>query len=296
MCPFHLATLGPVVNNKGHHLTRCTDQHCLISVFDDQNATSYLDGVYNKVHKDIHDVWGKLLCHCGFLPGLRQSKSENNPGRMYLACRHHQCKYFHWADKPLADPADVMTCPYHLEKMEECTSRMGWQYLRCPGIPCILMCGKDQGPKYMTAARQNIHPHICDRWEKMNCLCGHYPVLKQSWSDKNPGRLYLSCGDNRKCKFFRWADEPVIKENMKDPLAVQDWLSTVIPGVGDSRPPVYGEGLFQTEQRLQQTQRGSEMVEIDPPVMLNGFNQANFKKDYVPLHPGVIENGKLGLF
>ena len=134
VCPFHMATLGPVVNNKGYHLTRCTNQPCLISVFDDQNATSYLNGVYNKVHKDIHERWGKLFCDCGFLPGLRQSKSEKNPDRMYLACRHHHCKFFRWADEPLADPADVMTCPRHLEKMEQRTAKTGWQYLRFPGF------------------------------------------------------------------------------------------------------------------------------------------------------------------
>ena len=287
VCPFHLEPLVPVVNDKGYKLTKCSDQPCLISVFDDQNTASYLDGVYNKVHKDIHDVWSQLLCDCGFLPGLRQSKSEKNPERMYLACRHHQCKYFHWADEPLADPTDVMTCPRHLKKMEERTSQTGWKYLRCPGIPCFLFCGKDQGPKYMAAARQNIHPDVCNRWDKMNCICGHYPILKQSWSEKNPGRLYLSCGDNNKCKFFRWADQPVLKENLKDPLAVQDWLQDIISPANP--PPIYGEGLVQAEQRLQQTKRGSnpEMVEIDPPVLY---------QDYVPLHKDVIERGKLRLF
>ena len=288
ICPFHMATLGPVVNNKGYHLTRCTDQPCLISVFNDENAEAYLHGVYNKVHKDIHDLWGKLLCDCGFLPGLRQSKSEKNPDRMYLACRQHQCKYFDWADQPLADPEDVMTCPRHLEKMEERTAKTGWQYLRCPAFTCFLFCGKEQGPKYMLAVRKEIHPDICHRWDKINCLCGHVPVLKQSFSDKNPDRLYLSCGNNNQCKFFRWADQPVQKENMKDPLAVQDWLQDCIPDLGESyngkeiRPPIYGEGLPQAKQRLQQTY-------VDP-------FQANFEKDYVPLHPGVIENGKLGLF
>ena len=89
VCPFHMEMIGPVVNNKGYKLSKCTDQPCLISVFNDDNATSYLQGVYTKIHKDIHDNWGQLLCYCqpASLPGLRQSKSENNPDRMYLACR-----------------------------------------------------------------------------------------------------------------------------------------------------------------------------------------------------------------
>ena len=304
ICPFHMETIGPVVNNKGYHLSKCTDQPCLISVFNDDNATSYLQGVYNKVQKDIHDHWGKLQCRCGYLPGLRQSKSEHNPDRMYLACRQHQCKFFRWADQPLADPADVMTCPCHLEKMEERTAKTGWQYLRCPAWTCFLFCGKTNGEKYMSAVRNNIHPDICDRWEKISCLCGRVPVLKQSFSDKNPDRLYLTCGDNR-CKFFRWADLPVEKENFKDPLAIQDWLNT-IPDLGESNngkeispPKLYGEGLTQAEQRRQQTTLGrQEIVEVDPPVYVNqGFvdpYQGYFEKDYVPLHPGVGE--KLGLF
>ena len=76
---------------------------------------------------------------------------------------------------------------------------------------------------------------------------------------------------------------------MKDPLAVQDWLRDCIPpDLGESnngkeiRPlTVYGEGLAQAEQRLQQTCVGRNLLS---------------EPDYVPLHPGVIENGKLGLF
>ena len=315
ICPFHMETIGPVVNNKGYHLSKCTDQPCLISVFNDDNATSYLQGVYNKVHKDIHDHWGKLQCRCGYLPGLRQSKSEHNPDRMYLACRQHQCKFFRWADQPLADPADVMTCPCHLEKMEERTAKTGWQYLRCPAWPCFLFCGKANGEKYMSAVRNNIHPDVCDRWEKITCLCGNVPTLKQSFSDKNPDRLFLACGNNNRCKFFRWADLPVEKENFKDPLAVQEWLNTTLAlGENDPRPTdcipdlgesydgkVYGEGLTQAEQRLQQTKLGrQEIVESDPPVYVNqGFvdpYQTNFEKDYVPLHKDVMERGTLGLF
>ena len=305
MCPFHMELIGPVVNNKGYQLSRCTDQPCLIKVFNDDDAKAYLQGVYTKIHKDIHDHWGQLLCYCQptSLPGLRQSKSEHNMDRMYLACRNHQCKFFHWADEPLADPADVMTCPRHLKKMEERTAKTGWEYLRCPAWTCFLFCGKQNGEKYMSAVRKNIHPDVCDRWEKITCLCGNVPILKQSFSDKNPDRLYLACGNNNRCKFFRWADVKVDKENFKDPLAVQDWLNT-IPDLGQSyngkeikspwicgegftqKPTVYGEGLTQAEQRLQQTilgRQNMEIVESDPPV-------------YVPLHKDVIERGKLGLF
>ena len=302
ICPFHMETIGPVPNSKGYQLSKCNDQPCLISIFNDENAVSYLQGVYHKVHKDIHDYWGKLVCRCGFLPGLRQSKSENNRDRMYLACRHHKCKFFRWADQPLADPEDVMTCPCHWEKMEERTAKSGWQYLRCPAFTCFLFCGKANGEKYMSAVRKNIHPDICERWEKISCLCGRVPVLKQSASEKNPDRLYLACGDKR-CEFFRWADLAIDKENFKDPLAVQDWLNT-IPDLGESNngkelPKRYGEGLAQAEQRLRQTKLGRQEI-VDPPVYTQGEfvdpYQTNFESDYVPLHKDVLERGNLGLF
>jgi len=292
ICPFHMAIIGPMETKNGYQLYRCNEQPCLISNFSEENRVSYLLGVYHKVHKDLYTQWGKVVCGCGYLPGLRQSKSENNRDRMYLACRHHKCKFFRWADQPLADPEDVMTCPCHLEKMEERTAKSGWQYLRCPAWTCFLFCGKTSGEKYMSAVRKNIHPDICDRWEKIVCLCGNVPVLKQSASEKNPDRLYLACGDKR-CEFFRWADLAVDKENFKDPLAVQDWLHT-IPDLGESnngkeiRPPIYGEGLAQAEQRVRETKLGRQET---PPVY-----GTNFEIDYVPLHKDVIERGKLGLF
>lgn len=119
---------------------------------------------------------------------------------------------------------------------------------------------------------------------KMNCFFGHYPVMKQSFPDKNPGRLYLSCGDNRKCKFFRWADEPVLKENFKDPLSIQDWMQDCIPRADPSGEqteidlPIYGESVQQAQRRLQQTQKDT----MEPGT-------------YVPLHKDVIERDKLGL-
>ena len=298
ICPFHMEIIGPVDNSKGYQLYRCNDQPCLISNFSEENRASYLQGLYHKVHKDIHTQWEKLVCRCGFLPGLRQSKSENNLDRMYLACRHHKCKFFRWADQPLADPEDVMTCPCHLEKMEERTAKSGWQYLRCPAFTCFLFCGKANGEKYMSAVRKNIHPDICERWEKISCLCGHVPVLKQSASEKNPDRLYLVCGDKR-CEFFRWADLAIDKENFKDPLAIQDWLNT-IPDLGESnngKEIRYEEGLAQAEQRVRETKLGRK--ETGEPLVDTQFvdpYQTNFEKDYVPLHKDVLERGKLGLF
>ena len=309
ICPFHMKIINPFKNNVGVEIYACSHDPCLVC-FTAENKAPYLKGLYRKVNKDLYTNYSHLGCDCGLLPELRQSKTGNNPDRMYLACREHKCKYFRWADQPIADPEDVMTCPCHLEKMEERTAKSGWQYLRCPAWRCLLFCDKTKGEKYMSAVRKNIHPDICDRWATISCLCGEVPIIKQSASEKNPDRLYLACGDKR-CEFFHWTDLPVDKENFKDPLAVQDWLNTIPPpDLGESnngkeiRPPIYGEGLAQAEERLKQTYLGRkpvvEVVEVDPPVYQNsGFvdpYQENFKKDYVAVHPDVKERAKLGLF
>ena len=188
ICPFHMEIINPFKNNVGVELYKCGKDPCLVC-FTAENKVSYLKGLYRKVSKDLYTKSDELKCDCGLLPGLRQSKSGNNPDRMYLACREHKCKFFRWADQPIADPTDVMTCPCHLEKMEERTAKSGWEYLRCPAWRCLLFCDKTKGEKYMSAVRQNIHPDICDRWDKMSCLCGEVPIIKQSNSEKNPDRL-----------------------------------------------------------------------------------------------------------
>ena len=86
VCPFHVELLVNIPNRKGYDLMKCPDQPCLISAFDKQNANTYLEGAYNGVHPDIQNKWETMLCHCKYLPSLRQSHSEKNPGSMYLAC------------------------------------------------------------------------------------------------------------------------------------------------------------------------------------------------------------------
>ena len=56
VCPFHVEPLVPTPNNKGYDLMKCSDQPCLISVFDENNKQAYMEDAYNKVHKDIQDV------------------------------------------------------------------------------------------------------------------------------------------------------------------------------------------------------------------------------------------------
>ena len=48
----------------------------------------------------MHSEWPKMLCYCDKLSTLKQSKSEKNPGRVYLSCRSRTCPYFQWLNTP----------------------------------------------------------------------------------------------------------------------------------------------------------------------------------------------------
>ena len=43
-------------------------------------------------------------------------------------------------------------------------------------------------------------------------FCSSSPILKKSGSEKNPGRLYMTCR-YKECDFFQWADIPLIPKN-----------------------------------------------------------------------------------
>ena len=92
VCPFHCELLVNIPNRKDYNLLKCSEQPCLISILDENNKEAYMESAYNKVHQDVQDHWHTLLCPCGHLPSLRQSRSDKNPERMYLACRNHECK------------------------------------------------------------------------------------------------------------------------------------------------------------------------------------------------------------
>ena len=143
---------------------------------------------------------------------------------------------------------DYMVCPFHLNRLEQRTSKTGWRYMKCPFYNCRLICDEKQAPVYMQEIYTNLHPTIYDQWDNLTCLCGGVPTLRQSFSDKNPNRLYLNCSahQEQRCKFFRWADEPIkdlnkvpVKDQAwKDPLNVQQWLLNPEPA---PTPPKYSD-------------------------------------------------------
>ena len=155
--------------------------------------------------------------------------------------------------KPMVSPSkvDYMICPGHLVRLENRQSSKGWDYVKCPKQPCLLFCGKDEAPEYMSEVCKNVHPDICDRSEKLTCFCGQSPILRQSHSAKNPNRLYLNCASiaPHRCRFFRWADQQIRPYDPTDPLSVHQWLTEED---ADPPPPKYSDSL-QNWQQSQET-------------------------------------------
>ena len=144
--------------------------------------------------------------------------------------------------EPMVSPSkvDYMVCPLHLERLTNVPNAKGWKLLKCPTQPCLLFCGQNEAEAYMTEVYRNVHPDICDRWGSLLCFCGYLPALRQSRSTANPGRLYLNCRSKpyNRCKFFRWADQPI--KDKKVPLNVYPWL-TEDPPAPESIPPANQE-------------------------------------------------------
>ena len=111
---------------------------------------------------------------------------------------------------------DYMVCLRHDVRLEKRVSKGGWHYVKCPRQPCLLFCPEDSAEEYMRQVYRNVHPTICDKWETLVCFCRQPVIIRQSSSEKNPGRLYVGCSSSgKKCKFFNWTDLPLTEKYLK---------------------------------------------------------------------------------
>ena len=63
--------------------------------------SEYLQRVQTQTHPCYHNIAPeRFLCHCNRSLVLTTSRSEKNPGCLYLKCQKHNCKFFQWIDEP----------------------------------------------------------------------------------------------------------------------------------------------------------------------------------------------------
>jgi len=71
----------------------CPETPCML-LSSKKNSVSYMREVHRQLHAGIKDMWKQLCSFCLQPVTLLQSKSPNNPNRMYLGCQKKQCKFF----------------------------------------------------------------------------------------------------------------------------------------------------------------------------------------------------------
>jgi len=61
----------------------------------------YLQRVQTQTHPCYRNIAPeRFLCRCNKSLVLTTSRSERNPGRLYLKCQKRNCKFFQWIDEP----------------------------------------------------------------------------------------------------------------------------------------------------------------------------------------------------
>ena len=96
-CPIHEVFVEKKVSQKGWEYIKCPHATCpLFACASD--ILPYMSAVKSQLHEELKQKWNHLVCCCARSMTLSVSKSEKNPGRLYLKCNKNQCEFFQWAD------------------------------------------------------------------------------------------------------------------------------------------------------------------------------------------------------
>ena len=115
-CPIHEDAEMSCLNPDevfGALLFKCKKPGCSVFYTSDtaENVRHQLgQAIHPSVHQGLFD--GTLKCHCEYTPRMKLSRSQKNPGRVFLSCfkKTDPCCYFqwvHWKVRPLQGPMDV---------------------------------------------------------------------------------------------------------------------------------------------------------------------------------------------
>ena len=112
-------------------------------------------------------------------------------------------------------------CPFHPSVSLECINperENGAYFYKCPFNTCPVWCTGGTMFTVLIELKRNTHPDIRHKicmCESLQCKCGMIPDMKLSRTQKNPGRVFLTCGKRDKtvdpCGFFQWMHAPLWK-------------------------------------------------------------------------------------
>ena len=105
---------------------------------------------------------------------------------------------------------DTYYCPIHEEQEMQCLNPdavCGALFFKCQKPDCSVFFTSDNYQDVCHQLRQAIHPTIHQRLyhTDLKCHCDYTPRMKLSRSDKNYGRVFLTCfKKNAPCAYFQW--------------------------------------------------------------------------------------------
>ena len=78
-------------------------------------------------------------------------------------------------------------------------------------------------------------------------------MLKVASSDKNNGRLYMSCNRKNKCDFFQWADVPLFDKN-------REWMQSLVVPVPPGFRRTEENGFMRPDNRDRPLMVGDKII------------------------------------
>ena len=134
---------------------------------------------------------------------------------------------------------------------------------------CPVWCTSNTVATVLPELENHTHPEVRAKLEELTCRCDLKPRMKLSHSEKNPDKVYLTCGQNprekERCGYFQWMHGPLWRPKRPHqpftqslhqtldqagppppkkvkPTPVGDYMvHEKHPFAGGFKPPVFGE-------------------------------------------------------
>ena len=151
-------------------------------------------------------------------------------------------------------------CPFHPHQFITCVNpqaSFGPLRFKCPQEGCPVYLFEDTREVMMEALKKDTHPQVQSRIERgeLKCKCGWVPKMKLSRTDKNPNKVFLSCGSlimhGKPCGYFQWLHGPLWRPREPVQPTLRQWVKDTPPEVQRRHPPETPRpwGLHATEMR-----------------------------------------------
>ena len=105
------------------------------------------------------------------------------------------------------------TCPIHCKPVKKHVSKNGWEYYKCSESPCMLFCAAQDVEEYLLRVNVQLPAWFRNKNDLPVCFCRKVVTLKVSRSEKNPGKVYMSCSQRDKCGYFQWGSDVLFGKN-----------------------------------------------------------------------------------